>query len=43
MGVGYLINPKALWIGIHYSSYDRRICINLIPCIIVFIVLNGGN
>jgi hypothetical protein len=30
---GVLFNPHALWVGGHYSSWHRRVCINLIPCL----------
>lgn len=29
---GLLFNPCAWWVGVHYSSYHQRVCINLVPC-----------
>lgn len=40
---GILFQPGALWLGAHYSRYDRRWCINLLPCVTVWIVLKGGR
>lgn len=31
------------WIGAHYSPYNRRWCINLIPCVTVWVTLKGGK
>lgn len=41
--VGLLFNRHALWIGAHYSTYNRRLCINLIPCLTVWVTLPGGK
>lgn len=41
--VGLLFNRHALWIGAHYSPYNRRLCINLIPCLTVWVTLPGGK
>jgi len=43
MRVGILGRYGSLWIGIHYSPTNRRLCINLIPCITLWIVLPGGK
>jgi hypothetical protein len=40
---GVLFRLASLWVGIHYSRYNRRFCINLVPCITVWITLRGGN
>ncbi len=37
------IQPYALWIGAHYSQHNRRLCVNLLPCVTVCIVLPGGK
>lgn len=28
---GVLFNPKAFWVGAHYGSKDKRLCLNLLP------------
>ena len=38
---GLLWNPHALWLGSHYSSHNKRHCINLVPCLTVR--LPGGK
>lgn len=43
MKVGILVNAGAFWIGAHWSTYNRRWCINVLPCITVWIALRGGK
>jgi hypothetical protein len=42
MPLGVLFNPRAFWIGAHYSIYNRRLCINVLPLLTVLIVFKGG-
>ena len=42
-GAGVLWNPHALWVGSHYSPGNRRHCINLVPCLTVWVRLPGGE
>lgn len=39
---GVLVNPKALWIGGHYSEHHKRWCINILPCLTVWWAKPGG-
>lgn len=41
--VGLLFNPSAWWVGAHWSSHNKRLCINLIPCLTVWVTLPGGG
>lgn len=43
MKVGWLFNPRALWIGAHYSHYNKRLCINIIPMFTVWVCGAGGK
>ncbi len=43
MKVGALFQPRALWVGAHYSRHNRRWCINLLPCLTVWVTLPGGK
>ena len=43
MRAGILIRPGSLWIGIHWSAYNRRACINLIPFVTIWITGRYGN
>lgn len=43
MRVGMCFQLGAWWIGLHYSCYNKRACITLIPCITLWIVFAGGN
>lgn len=40
---GLLFNSAAWWVGAHYSRYDKRLCVNLIPCLTVWVTLPGGK
>lgn len=43
MRYGLLISPCSFWIGAHWSRYHRRLCINLIPFLTIWIVWPGGD
>jgi hypothetical protein len=34
---------KSFWIGLHYSSWHRRYCLNIIPCVTIWWTLPGGT
>lgn len=40
---GLLFRWSSLWVGAHYSPYNRRWCINLVPCVTLWITLKGGR
>lgn len=40
---GLLVNWRAMWVGAHGSAHTGRICINLIPCITVWVCRQGGT
>lgn len=42
MKVGFLFRLGSSWVGFHYSKFNRRLCINLIPCCTVWIIGEGG-
>lgn len=39
---GILFRLSSFWVGAHWSPYNRRWCINLIPCVTVWITRPGG-
>lgn len=43
MKIGILARWGSFWIGAHWSPYTRRVCINLVPCITVWVALKGGK
>ena len=43
MRVGLKIQRGALWLGAHYSPYNRRWCINIVPCVTLWVALKGGK
>lgn len=40
---GVLFNTSALWIGVHYSPYNRRYCVNLLPCATIWFTTKCGK
>lgn len=40
---GVLVRLASFWVGVHYSTFDRRFCINLLPCVTVWLTLPGGH
>lgn len=43
MKAGVLLRLGSAWIGVHWSPYNRRFCINLVPFVTIWITLKGGN
>ena len=43
MKAGLIIQFGAWWLGIHYSTEEKRFCINLIPCVTIWIALPSGR
>ena len=43
MRIGMLFNPRAFWVGGHYSRHNKRLCVNLVPMVTFWFVLKGGN
>jgi len=39
---GVLVHAGSLWVGAHYSTFDRRWCINVLPCVTLWVTLPGG-
>lgn len=42
MKFGYLIRLGSFWVGAHYSPHNKRLCINPIPFLTLWIVFPGG-
>lgn len=42
MKAGILFRLGSAWIGAHYSPFNRRWCINLVPFVTVWVTLPGG-
>lgn len=40
---GILFQPGAWWIGIHRSVVEKRLCINIIPMLTVWVLMKGGK
>lgn len=42
MRVKFLFQPRAWWLGVHYSQHYKRLCINLLPMCTICVTLKGG-
>lgn len=40
---GILIRKESFWIGLHYSIFNKRYCLNILPCVTIWWVKKGGN
>lgn len=40
--LGLLFRLGSFWVGIHYSYKEKRICVNVLPCITFWFTLKGG-
>lgn len=43
MTCGLLFRLGSFWIGAHWSPYNRRWCINPVPCVTFWVALKGGK
>lgn len=42
MKAGLLFRLGSFWIGAHWSSQHHRLCINLVPCVTLWVTAPGG-
>lgn len=40
---GFIFRPGSLWVGAHYASYNKRLCLNLLPMVTLWMIWEGGN
>jgi len=40
---GILFRWHSCWVGVHWSPYNKRLCINLVPFVTVWITAQGGG
>lgn len=43
MKAGFKFQLGGLWVGAHWSRHNRRLCVNLVPCLTVWVTLPGGK
>lgn len=43
MKCGLLFRLGSFWMGAHWSPYNRRWCINPLPCVTFWVALPGGK
>ena len=43
MKFGILVRPVSWWIGAHWSPTNKRLCVNLIPCITLWFSAIDGQ
>ena len=42
MKAGVIFRWWSFWIGFHYSKFNKRLCLNILPCLTFWITLPGG-
>ena len=40
--IGILFRWGSCWIGAHYSTKQKRLCVNLIPFVTIWVAFKGG-
>lgn len=40
---GWIFRWKSFWIGLHYSDFNNRYCLNPIPCVTYWWIGEGGK
>lgn len=40
---GFIVRLSSMWIGIHWSNTNRRLCVNFLPCFTFFVTLANGD
>ena len=43
MKTGLLFRTGSFWVGVHWSPYNKRLCINFLPCVTWWVTLPGGR
>lgn len=39
---GFKPRLGSLWLGAHWSDYNKRLCVNIVPCLTIWFVWPGG-
>lgn len=42
LAIGIVARPGSLWLGAHWSKFNRRLCLNLLPMLTIWFALPGG-
>lgn len=40
---GIVFRPGSVWLGAHWSKFNRRLCLNLLPMLTIWFTLPGGK
>lgn len=40
---GILFRWQSVWLGAHWSEYNKRLCVNAVPFITLWVTWPGGN
>jgi hypothetical protein len=40
---GWLFRLRSAWVGAHYSTENRRLCINPVPFVTFWVAFKGGK
>ena len=40
---GFIFRLKSFWIGLHYSDFNDRYCLNILPCFTIWWLGRNGK
>lgn len=40
--MGLLFRMGSAWVGVHWSGYNKRLCVNVVPFVTFWVTLPGG-
>lgn len=40
--IGFKVSLRSGWVGYHYSPFNRRLCVNVLPFVTIWFVRKGG-
>ena len=43
MKIGIVLRLESFWVGCHYSAFNKRYCLNIIPCVTIWWISEGGK
>jgi len=43
MKAGLLLRWGSFWVGVHWAPEHKRLCVNLLPCVTLWVIGEGGD
>lgn len=39
---GIILRAGSFWVGFHWAGYNKRLCVNPLPCLTFWFIWQGG-